>query len=70
MTKRSSPRECIGSGTVIDSRSKKTVAASVKETPCFCKLDAALIGSHSNSEFMANEDIRLEAGNAESFKIP
>src|SRR5438034_4063566 len=61
MTKRCSLRECIGSGIVNDSGSKKTVAASVKETACFCRFDAALIGSHSNSEFMADEDIGLEA---------
>src|SRR5712691_11509078 len=61
MTKRSSLRECIGSGTVIDRGSKKKVAASVKETSCVCRFDAALIGSHSNSEFMADEDIGLEA---------
>ena len=61
MTKRCSLRECIGSGIVNDSGSKKTVAASVKETACFCRFDAALIGSYSNSEFMADEDIKLEA---------
>ena len=38
-----------GSGTVRDKGSKKTVAASVNETPCFSRFEAALAGSHSNS---------------------
>jgi len=45
---RSSPIECSGSATVIESQSAKAVDASSKVTPCFSSFARAFTGSHSN----------------------
>jgi hypothetical protein len=46
---RPSASEWSGSGTVVPSRSPKTVAASSNEVPCLRRFRAAFFGSHSNS---------------------
>jgi hypothetical protein len=71
MTKRFSSPECTGSGTVIESGSKKTVAASANATPCFSRLDSALSGSHSNPVFMPRiYAMRLRKKTAEKNNFP
>ena len=39
----------------MESGSKKTVAASANETLCFCRLEAAFVGSHSNLVLIRNQ---------------
>jgi hypothetical protein len=51
IAKRRSRTECLGSGTVSERGSSKTVLASSKETPCLLRFCLAFSESHSNLSF-------------------